>query len=596
MSEQSTLTPDPHQIIKTIDPRINFDVERKYLTEQGCSDVVVVRYNALNYSNSDLTFYVTTSGPNTGIWRKMIITYQVALMDANPVSNPFNEGSILSQSPFSALNEGPRCYSLTSASNSVQCTINGQNIAWTPAELMPKIAPYNNYNNVYAESGYPILPPQFCANSGSGQVNYPRSEFVPYVNQYLPQNAVSNNIYNYGGVVLSPTGDSTDIQLTVSWTACEPVIISPFEWGANSDLHAALYGVNKLILQYSGIIPARFWSSQIYDYDSEGDYVFRNMVPNPEQVTFTTDGPLPLNIPITTTIQPGLFCYAPILSVLYFRPPDNYPIAPLISYPVYEINMYKTQGTYIPAGNSATVTSNTVPIYIVPQRIYIFAGQNTSQELSGAFPQTLYPYGAPITSCAASDVTGLITSVNLQWGNKSGILSNSDIYTLYSIARKNGSNIGFNQWSGGAYTGPDATNFDFTYQAIWERPSSACALAFDPAVDFGIDSTSGMMERTQFLATVTIVNQCVSGSPISGQNGERVSENHTYILYIVLVQDGILSVDTRNYMWSKTIGCLSREQAMSAPLVTSNKLWNRWSNLFGGMKHGIRMVMKKLKK
>jgi hypothetical protein len=280
----------------------------------------------------------------------------------------------------------------------------------------------------------------------------------------------------------------------------------------------------------------------------------------------------------------GLFVSPPVLSVLYFTPPDEFrrKIPQLLSYPIYETIMYKTQTSNVVAGGNQSFKSNVIPLKCVPNRVYIYFGQNTSQETLGLTAP--FPYGAPLSSCAFNDCTGVISAVNIQFGNKSGILSNADCHTLYQLSRKNGCTTSFTQWTGSAYSGAAPSVFNFTNLGIYERPGPGSVLCLSPAEDFGLseEETSGCIESTQLIVQATVVNQSVSGVDNYNNNGRRQSENHSYILYIIIVNDGILSVNTTNYTWSKTIAPLSTQQSKEAPVSKSNRLYNFWTNLWGG--------------
>lgn len=558
MSNVKTLTKDEHNVYKLIDPRVHFNIERNYYTSQGCTNVNVLQYQATNYSDSTLNFIVTTAGPQSCVHKKCYITYSIQLFDDSINTGVFPAAN--SVAPISDQNEGIRPYALTASTATLSVSINGQQNSWNPAEAIIKMAAFNNQNFVMAESGFPVMLPQFMANSGDGSIDFVRSENAGYESQTAPQNMMSNNIFNFGANAFNPVPNVSSFE--VEFTCVEPVICSPFEFGG--DESPALYGVNKIVIGYDGIKPARFWSSQMYNHGANPalNRYFRNMKPLPS----------------------GLFTVVPTLSVLFLTPPSFIPVAPLISYPIFETVIYRTQlGTLNPNGTSI-VTSSVVPLKCIPSKVYIWCGQSlTQQQTVGALPNSQQPYGAGIDSCAFNEACAAIKSINITMGNKTGILSNADTYSLYQISRKNGCSLSFTQWTGGAYAG--SSLFNTANLALVERPGFGSILCLTPE-DMGLaeNVSSGCMDTTQLIVNLTIFNQSVQGDPQTGtvNPGDRQSESHDYVLYVVLVNDGIATVNTRDFTWTKTIAPISKTQSVNAPIVANNSKWKYFKNMFGG--------------
>jgi hypothetical protein len=120
-------------------------------------------------------------------------------------------------------------------------------------------------------------------------------------------------------------------------------------------------------------------------------------------------------------------------------------------------------------------------------------------------------------------------------------------------------------------------------------------MCINPSEDLGIDSCSRCIETTQLVVQFTAYNQSVNGTPQNGNvSGLRtVSESHSYVLYVVIINDGLLSVNTSNYSWTKTIAPISKYEAAAAPVLNNNNSWRYYKNMFGGFP-GMYKMLKKL--
>jgi hypothetical protein len=297
-------------------------------------------------------------------------------------------------------------------------------------------------------------------------------------------------------------------------------------------------------------------------------YAFRQMVPTPAQTP--NGGP-----------GKGLFVGTPMLYLMYMSVPKFIPIPPKVSYPIYEINMYKTSSASVTlSGTTGILTSNTIPIKCSPCRIYIFCAQSATSQQNVSNQN---PYSPGLYSCGYNETCAAIQAINITYGNKTGLLSTADSYTLYQIARKNGFTGSFTQWSGASFAGTSATNgqFQSSNLVLVERPGIGGVLALT-LEDLGVDSSSGCMETSQLIVQMTIYNQSVNVPTAGVDAGLRVSENHTYTMYVVIVNDGLLCVNTSDYTWSKTIAPISRIESAQAPIINNNRSWRYFKNMFGG--------------
>lgn len=84
------------------------------------------------------------------------------------------------------------------------------------------------------------------------------------------------------------------------------------------------------------------------------------------------------------------------------------------------------------ATGTSTLQSSNIQLQSIPRRMYIYARIKNSD--------LLY---------TDTDTFLGITSISINWNNRSGLLSSATPYDLYNISKKNGCNLSWTEWSGG---------------------------------------------------------------------------------------------------------------------------------------------------
>jgi hypothetical protein len=188
----------------------------------------------------------------------------------------------------------------------------------------------------------------------------------------------------------------------------------------------------------------------------------------------------------------------------------------MVSYPYNDITSYPQPVVNLSSGSSTQIVSQNIQFGSVPSAIYIFAREQNS-DLNWNKPDTF----------------ANISNVQITFDNKSNILSDATEQDLFLLGLKNGLNQSFVQWS--------------KYQGS--------VLKVNPTVDFGLGNlAAGVQGSYNFSVRTTIKN--VSNRTIN------------YTLYIVAVQDGVLTLSNRSTV--ETIGDLTMGDVLSAPVDESN--------------------------
>ncbi len=160
-----------------------------------------------------------------------------------------------------------------------------------------------------------------------------------------------------------------------------------------------------------------------------------------------------------------------------------------MNYPYSEYTAYSSTGSAVaPAGTAQYVSAN-IQLASIPERIYVHARRSNATR---TFLNT--------------DTAAGISSVNLLFGNESGILSSATQQDLYRMALRNSSNQSWQQFS----------QYEGSY------------LCFVPGVDIPLGQleAAGLSGQYNLKVTANIVNL---------NNTDTV----TYNLYVVVQSEGV---------------------------------------------------------
>lgn len=191
------------------------------------------------------------------------------------------------------------------------------------------------------------------------------------------------------------------------------------------------------------------------------------------------------------------FSSAPQLLQTYITPQLIPAIPRQIMYPYFKTEFSVTQGASLTAGSSTSMMTSNIIWPSIPKVAYLYVRQRTSTR----------DYTTP-------DSFGVINSVAIQFNNMSGILSNATQQDLYNIAISNGCQLSWPAWS--KYRG------------------SVLPIVFGKDVGLDAIEAPGLGGNYSFTATINYSNPS--------------SSTVTYDLYIVYIQEGIITITEGNVL------------------------------------------------
>jgi len=187
------------------------------------------------------------------------------------------------------------------------------------------------------------------------------------------------------------------------------------------------------------------------------------------------------------------FPQSPLLRFFYSSLQDVVPIPQSVSYPYYPIDRYITSGATLAPGASTSLITNNIQLGQIPECVFLFVQMTDNQK-----------------TFSTSDTYAVITNINIQFNNQTGLLSSGDINDLYKLCRRNGSNQSFQQFS----------NFQ----------GSVIRLGFGSDIQLPPQLASSVLGNYNFQATINFTNT----SP----------NTITYDLFTVFVYSGICTLST----------------------------------------------------
>jgi len=406
----------------------------KYAVVKGGSNMTCSRFPAVGSGpfTSNINFNIAVPSQETVISRNALIeatmvfnitgaTTQTATAPSDAqtgVNYLFNYGGVDSFGPFPF----HQCV------NSTQWTINNNTVSQNTRDILAIIcrihdkrwlSRYNGttptmfdsyFNAPNYQSGY--------STSGGSYLNNPASAFfgMSLDNDLLTRGAFPVSILSTGSFISGANynaGSGASRTVFVQITVTEPVLLSP--WTFAGDDSQGMYGIQNL--------------NAVYNLSNVANTAVRfgGILAN----RFTVGAGVVL--PSVTLSQVSTATL--LLQFLTPHPSDLMPSRNVMPY--YELPRYITPAPAIGITSSVTISSQSLQLNQIPDKIYISVGK---------------PMGSRLNS--DSDAWLVIQGISINWNNSSGLLSSATQQDLYRMSVENGVNLNWLEFSGTAQASP----------------------------------------------------------------------------------------------------------------------------------------------
>jgi hypothetical protein len=446
-------------MLRTILPTLDLEdnVTPKNIVAESPQEFRIVSYPATSFSQSNAVWNIIPPAPTTIISRYVRVRMQLQFSITGQIKNFGDSGeAYVINSQFAGLCQ----YPLHQMIATLTITLNNQAITIRPSQLFDKFAHYNFDRETQKStmSSTPFYPDQAITYElTSGRIT---SEFALYASSvdHISRQHTCILRFTNNPKLTSPNASGT-AQFTAEFT--EPLMINPLifdrEWWRRPRIAQITNFMVNMAFDSVGI--QRVWRQSTNDY-----------------VNYT-------NIQVTIL--------QPVLYLAYYTLPTYMTIPPSLSYPYTAVQnfVYNFAQTYN-SMQSFTLTSNTTQFQSIPHRLYISVSKAYNTKTFND-PDVFLP----------------ITSINITWGNVSGVLSTLSQYDLWLLCEKNGLKQSWPMFSGQTIKiwgkSLDAGN---AYDRDLRGPSAPLCLEFGSDIQLLNEDYPGKQGTWNFQIQVNVFN------------------------------------------------------------------------------------------
>lgn len=467
---------DKARIVLTVDPRIDFSQDGVFAIGAAGERVTYRSITTQNFSASNISVNDKQS-MGIGIASKwfMKVQFDVSFSGIAPLNaNLIQLGS----------NDAARFMPLTSITKTITVDLNDEKFTTGINDYHDALLRYNE------SADYMGFDLSTCPSFMDTYQSY--DDYRTYGSALNPlgnygENSVQEPLrggFNYEFVTPNPVGDGVTVQTcTVRFTTREPVLLSPLTWGHYNT--KAFIGIKSFAVNY--------------DFDSNLSRIWSHNAANGV-----------VNFAVTDVVVSRA-----ALEMIYITPKSTIPVFPVQRYPLSSIyKVTKALGS-VNAGASLPITaSDTMPLYGVPKRIYLFARRSNESRT----------FNDP-------DVYAQLSNLSIYFNNSDGNFSQASTQQLYQVSRENG--------------------YRRSYQAFERFEGSVMCIDFGKDMPLLPNEGVGSNENIQFQYNFTLTNP--SAAAIN------------YTLFTVVIFEGVMTI--RNGVIIRELNVVSPKDIVDSKIV-----------------------------
>jgi hypothetical protein len=384
----------------------------KYGVFSGGQSITTQQFPATSTSPSQMVFTVQVPSTNVVMDRRLIIRYTATVSGTTATAD---NGVPLSYGPGGNAVLAP--FPLNQNITNVSCQINNTTVSQTTAQVLDPLLRCLEKDVLSEWSGSaPTRLDNACPYTSYGSANtaWPSSAWQSYqgtTDSYCPpRGAYPINIITNTAV----EADTAAAPFSFSFSAAEPLMISPFVYGDDSEECAGIYGVSQININMS--------------LDAACKRMLRNSALSAAPIYNGTFTPNSVSVVYSNVSIECRFLSPPASALL--------PMTNIVPYSSI-VNYQTTLNAAVAAAASSNITSSNVQLNAVPDKVFLFI--KDSQNNIG--------YSTP-------DCYATITNVSITFNNNSGLLSGSSPQSLWRMSREAGCLQSWLEFSGLANSYP----------------------------------------------------------------------------------------------------------------------------------------------
>lgn len=479
---------DKSRVVLTVDPRIDFHKDGVFAIGAAGERVTYRNIQTQNFSASNISI---TDKQSMGIaiaskWF-MRVTFNITVSGTPPA------GAYLVQV---GSNDAARFMPLTSVTKTITVDLNDEKFTTGINDYHDALLRYNESDDAmgFDFSTCPSFLDTYQSYDDYRQFGSALNPLGNYGENSIQEPLRGGFEYTYWSIGLDgkksarlpapPVGDGvTPLSCIVEFTTREPILLSPLTWGHYNT--KALIGIKSFAVNY--------------DFDSNISRIWSH---NPD------NGVVNFNV---SNVIPTFSA----LELIYITPKSTIPVFPIQRYPlagVYKVT--KALGNISAGETTPVIMSDSMPLYGVPKRAYIFARRSNETRT----------YNDP-------DVFGQIDKLSIYFNNSDGNFSQASIQQLYQVSRENG------------YRRP--------YQAFSKYEGSVMCIDFGKDMPLLPNEGVGSNENIQFQYNFTLKNLS--------------QETINYSLFTIVIFEGIMTI--RNGVIIRELNIVSPKDIVDSQIV-----------------------------
>lgn len=500
------------------------------------------KYSTQSATMSSIQFICNPSSSNVFVSRKVLFTLPLRITIKVPATPDIPANNILQEDSF-----GFRFMPISNAISSLQATVNGQN---TSILLSDVIQPLMSFNTAKLKQDYLTMTPNTFDLSQSyfslkGTVRSNLASIGDNLHSAecqrgaFPMNIVRNDVMS----------ENVDTYAIIDVVLTEPLFISPFR--CDVDDTCGFYNVTTMNLNIN-FVGSSLLASKIFSYCPSYN-VANPFIPDNQNITIELGSSVPM------------FSFSsnksPELQFDYISPSQFQIIPPILNYDYYDVQRHlsstvdvapATISTYMGVGNVVQQYINpsvcqfigpNIQVASVPSYIVLYV-RRTDDNKKPYTPDTYLP----------------IRSISLQVGNNTTLLASCTKRQLYKIAKENGCEFTWAEWSGEPCV--EDTILTATGRNYVCGQGSILKLRFGK--DIQLDNESLASGSNALLMIQATVN-CENWQPLltynGGANNIPETQNYSAQLYMLVVSEGIFAITGSNSA-SSALGVLQQSNVI----------------------------------
>ena len=287
---------------------------------------------------------------------------------------------------------------------------------------------------------------------------------------------------------MTPT---TGVEIYIQFTSTEKLVLSPFVFADGHERDTGLFGLNNVMVTMNMASPNL--TGHVGRVVKSFGHVTNFPAPPNQNQTQVIGGPFNIDaVEFNTQGQPFTNSR---LDVTFLDPNWSEPLPPRSIVPYMDYTRYvSTVNTQLTINTLQQIPTPTLTLPYIPDLLLISVRPEVYTDASYA------SWSAPIQR------------INLQWANKSGLMSTHTPEQLYEISYNNGVDMDYLKYTGNAFI----STTDFTNQLVYNLPNGPIKkplvggfLALRPGIDFPLDNgqSPGMVGNFVFQANLTTLSQ-----------------------------------------------------------------------------------------